>query len=113
LKERVNTSSYNPEDLKTAPKETMKTETYRGRAQSSYNSTRAGPDLQLNRELKRNYDYNEEVSTVRGNRAYENADPRPTTSYRNNSVSRFDRENTVPAGFAQTDNFKTVQKIDS
>lgn len=58
----------------------------------SFTSTRIEPDLQLNRELRRNYDYSgQDVKRISQTRDTD-YETRKLGAYRNNSVTKFDRE---------------------
>jgi hypothetical protein len=75
------------------------------------------PDVKTNQELRRNYEYDEYESGYKESKVYDRLDTetKHLSSFRNNSVSRFDRENVKRdyRDYDRNDDFRSIKNIDS
>jgi hypothetical protein len=75
------------------------------------------PDVKTNQELRRNYEYDEYQSGYNESKVYDRLDTetKHLSSFRNNSVSRFDRENVKRdyRDYDRNDDFRSIKNIDS
>jgi hypothetical protein len=75
------------------------------------------PDVKTNQELRRNYEYDEYESGYKESKVYDRLDTetKHLSSFRNNSVSRFDGENAKRdyRDYDRNDDFRSIKNIDS